>query len=199
MRERKQLAALFTVEDCDSPATIERYVRDDEAFSKRATQFLADHQVRAMPKLYDARGQYRFRCEAKADQLAEALLKAVVRARDNEVYVILADLLDLQEGRARILQAVKMARGRHHHVMVIVPWPDDVPTEEAAPDQLATDTDVQASRFVRLAMNAAYRKRFEEWRVEFARAGAMLVRAEKTMPTRAILQRLERLRGVRRR
>ena len=57
----------------------------------------------------------------RLDALADALVKGVTRARDNEVFVILADLLDDAPGVSRLLPAVKMALGRHHRVAFVCP------------------------------------------------------------------------------
>ena len=57
------------------------------------------------------------------DALADALVKGVTQARDNEVFVILADLLDDAPGVSRLLPAVKMALGRHHRVAFVCPSP----------------------------------------------------------------------------
>ncbi|RLS46236.1 MAG: DUF58 domain-containing protein [Planctomycetota bacterium] len=55
--------------------------------------------------------------------LAEALVKGVTHARDNEVFVILADLLDSAAEISGLLPAVKMALGRHHRVAFVCPSP----------------------------------------------------------------------------
>ena len=55
--------------------------------------------------------------------LADALVKGVTHARDNEVFVILADLLDSAAGISGLLPAVKMALGRHHRVAFVCPSP----------------------------------------------------------------------------
>lgn len=200
-RKRKQLAAIFTTIDRDSPGRIERYLRDDEFLAERIGRFLADHHVRIPPKLYDHLGQYRYRCERKAEVLATAIVHSVARARDNELYVILADLNDLGESIAPLLKAIRVARGRHHHVMVIVPWPVDVPPPgHSAPNRPVAEPvtrSYQPGRFVHIALTRGYQQRFEALHAELARIGVIVVRAQVDDPIRLVLDRIDRIRGMR--
>ncbi len=209
-RKRKQLATVFVTLDRDSPGMIERYLRDDEAYADRIGRFLADHHVRIPPKLYDQNGQYRYRCEAKATVLSTAILTAVARARDNELYVLLADLADLGDDIAPLLKAVRVARSRHHHVMVVVPWPEDVPPPDASSRPKAGARPVaapakpgyvmsihQPGRFIHLALTRGYQQRFDKLRTELARVGATVVRVTVDDPVHAVLDRIDRVRGMR--
>src|SRR5439155_358262 len=77
--------------------------------------------------LYDARGRYLFAAPRKVEVLAGALLRAVGKGRDNELFVLLADLLELDDHLAPLLAAVKVAVARHHQIMVVCPWPPGIP------------------------------------------------------------------------
>src|SRR5262249_34245171 len=46
LRRRKQLAALFCLQDGTGPDGIERYVHDDELYAERVGRFLQHHQLR---------------------------------------------------------------------------------------------------------------------------------------------------------
>ena len=59
----------------------------------------------------------------RMESLGAALVKGVSHARDNEVFVILADLLECAPALERLLPAVKMALGRHHRVAFVCPSP----------------------------------------------------------------------------
>jgi len=197
-RKRKQLGAIFTVLDGGTPATVERYIHDDEFFAARAGKFLADHHVEVPVALYDGDGRYRFRSESKAVVLQNAILGSVSRARDNELFVILADLTELGDDMAAVLKAVRVARSRHHHVMVIVPWPSDVPAAEPGPK---TDIDpmelLRVSKLVQIALVRGYQQRYEKLQKELVRVGATVLRVTDRDPIRAILDRLDRVRGAR--
>lgn len=211
-RKRKQLAAVFVALDRDSPGMIERYLRDDEIYAERMGRLLADHHVRIPPKLYDHEGRYRYRGESKAVVLANAMLGSIARARDNELYVILADLVDLGDDIEPLLKAVRVARSRHHHVMVVIPWPDDVPPPGAPPKPQADDDNWQATpavridqpmsyrrpgKFIHLALTRGYQQRYQKLQTDLARLGASVVRVTLDDPIRAVLDRIDRLRGMR--
>jgi hypothetical protein len=55
--------------------------------------------------------------------LSEALTKAVLHAKDNEVFVVLADLLECAPGISHLLPAVKMVLARHHRIAFVCPTP----------------------------------------------------------------------------
>ncbi len=197
-RKRKQLGAIFALLDGGTPATVERYIHDDEFFAARAGRFLADHHVEVPVALYDGDGRYRFRSESKAEVLQRAILGSVSRARDNELFVILADLTELGDDIAAVLKAVRVARSRHHHVMVIVPWPSDVPVAE--PGQAASIDPMEmlrVAKLVQVALVRGYQQRYEKLQKELVRVGATVLRVTDRDPIRAILDRLDRVRGAR--
>ncbi len=190
---RKQLAALFAAADGSGPATVERLLRDDAVFGERAGRFLADHRVRVPLTLTDARGDYLYRSPGKVAVLAAALTRAVTVARDNELYVIHADLAELTPDElAPLVAAARTARARHHSVQVVVPWPTDVPADPpplpAGKAKLAT--------LVRLHQANRYHRGYVAIRGAFAAAGVPVLRAMLDDPIPRILDRLDRLRGV---
>ena len=213
LRKRKQLAALFCLQDGTGPDGIERYVHDDEVYAERVAAFLQHHQLRCPVPLYDEAGRYRFKCARKADVLAGEIVRAVGRARDNELYVVLADLAELGADLEPLVKACRVARARRHHVMVIVPWPADVPppdeTPAAAtgaappkkkrhPDDL--DPSVRHKRISKIVLDnltRQYHEQFRTMRRALARVGATVMRVNDGDPVRLVLDRLDRLRGMR--
>lgn len=219
LTRRKQLSALFALQDGLGPAGIERLVHDDGAYAKRVGRFLQDRQVRMPLPFYDEQGRYRFRCAEKTGVLAGAMVRAVSRARDNELYVILADLTELGPDLAPVLKAARVARARHHQVLVIVPWPSDVPPPEdkpkvdrpassrgrepdgkpqrRRPKRLSTDQAESLLPLVQGALVAQYHEAFRKLRRAFGQAGATVVRVNEGDPVQIVLDRLDRLRGMR--
>jgi uncharacterized protein (DUF58 family) len=191
---RKQLAALFAGLDGAGPAAVERWLRDDAAFADRAARFLQDHRVRLPLVLYDPAGRYRFRSTLKVSVLATALVRAVGLARDNELYVILADLAELPDQLAPLVSAVKLARARHHQVLVLVHWPADIPADPAGE---WTGGRVKLADMLRSVLVGRFHKGFAELRTTLTRAGASVVRLGADDPIPVVLDRLDRLRGVR--
>lgn len=200
---RKQLGAVYALLDNTGPAAVERAIHDDVYFAGRTARFLVDHRVRMPAVLYDRAGKFRFHSEDKAMVLAAALLRAVGRARDNELYVILADLTELGPSLAPIVSAVKVARARHHQIVVIVPWPADVPPPQTGRTTDPTQQSAHGTKpfrignLVRSVLVSRYHRGYAAMRATFTRAGATVVRLEDGDPVAVVLDRLDRARGVR--
>ena len=71
-----------------------------------------------------------FRSESKIEVLSRALLRSVAHCRDNELFVLLADLFELGDHLEPLLRAVRVACARHHQVLVICPWMPGIPVVE---------------------------------------------------------------------
>ncbi len=217
LRRRKQLAALFCLQDGTGPDGIERYVHDDAAYAERVATFLQHHQLRCPVPLYDESGRYRFKCAQKSDVLANEIVRAVSRARDNELYVILADLSELGADLGPLVKACRVARARRHHVMVIVPWPADVPSPDETPAEAEGlddgsrkkkkrhpddffDPMIRHKRITKIVLDnltRQYHESFKTMRRALSGVGATVMRVNDGDPVRLVLDRLDRLRGMR--
>jgi hypothetical protein len=216
LTQRKQLSALFALQDGTGAAGIERLIHDDGVYSERVGRFLQERQVRMPVPLYDEKGRYRFRCEGKTRVLATAIMQAVGRARDNELYVILADLAELGADLAPALRAAKLARARHHQVMIIVPWPADMPPPDDKPKPAARTPEAKARKkkkqpktpfdlnrqailisIVQGSLTRQYHDAYRKFRRQFGQVGATVVRVDDGDPVQVVLDRLDRLRGMR--
>lgn len=197
LSKRKQLAALFATLDDDTPAAVERYIHDDQFFAARADKFLLAHRVQSTPQLYDEQGNYRFLGKEKVPVLADALIRSVGTARDNELYVILADLVELHGHMDRFLAAVRAARARHHQILVLLPWPADVPSPHDERKKADPRTKLSIRHLVEEALVDGYLAKFDAVRAELVKAGANVFRFDEDDPVQLILQRLEQVRGAR--
>lgn len=190
---RKRLAAVIATLEQSPPGALPLMLEDDATCAAALQRFLAAHQVPYDVPLYDVRGRYLFARPAKVDALAKALLRAVGRGRDNELFVVLADLLELDDHLAPLVKAVRVARARHHQVLIVCPWPvglslDDAP---ALPPPGAT-----AAEIVRYAGTARARRGWATVRRAFGRLGVPVLSASADDPARLILHRLEQLRTL---
>ncbi|MBX9624028.1 MAG: DUF58 domain-containing protein [Gemmataceae bacterium] len=199
--KRKRLAALLALHDGTGPAGVERLLQDDPAYATRVGAFLERHQTRVPVPLYDERGRFRFRCEGKAQVLGAAMTAAVGRARDNELYVILADLTELGPALDPVVKAARRARARRHHVLVIVPWPADVPPPDEEPGATFDPARKRPPRslvpLVQAALTRQYHTQYRALRRSLGRVGATVIRVGEDDPIRLVLDRLDRLRGMR--
>ena len=121
-------------------------------------------------------------------------------ARDNELYVILADVVELAADLDRLLRAVRAACGRHHQAPVLLPWPDDVPPprDKRAERQDGKRRKVSIGRLIEDVLVADYHRKFDTVRTApLVRAGASVIRFNQDDPVALVLQRLEQLRGGR--
>jgi uncharacterized protein (DUF58 family) len=205
---RKRLAALLSVRYGLAPGGLAVLLEDDERFSLALARFLADHRVPFPLTLYDEHGRYLFAAPEKIDVLARALLRAVGKGHDNELFVLLADLLELPDELGPLLRAVKVALARHHRVVVVCPWPPGLPPPSereprsavpAAPTEPAPDHSTSPEELL-AALHQTTHDRFQrgyyEVRRTFGRLGVPVVCARTGDPARLILERLDLLRGV---
>jgi uncharacterized protein (DUF58 family) len=200
MTWRKRLAAVLSVRYGLAPGGLEALMEDDDAFSLLLQRFLADHRVPYSLPLYDGRGRYRFAAPRKVNVLAGALLRAVGKGHDNELFVLLADLVELDDHLAPLLRAARVALARHHQVVVVCPWPVGLPLPsqhevEGPPDfRRVRDRELWGH-----ATTARFHAAYARLRRTFARMGVPVVCAEGEEPAALVLERLERLRMLGRR
>jgi uncharacterized protein (DUF58 family) len=201
-RWRKQLAALLSVYYDLDPGGLALLLEDDRACGQYLQRFLAEHQVTHPYPLYDQAGQYLFRAPAKFAVLTDALLAAVARGKDNELFVLLADLLEAGPDLARLERAVCLARARHHQVLVICPWPASV----ALPPRISAGEPSARPRsrlpepawgledVVLRASTLRLHQAYAEMRQAFARLGVPVLCAADEDTVDLILYRMQRLR-----
>jgi uncharacterized protein (DUF58 family) len=198
-RWRKQMAAVVAERYNLGPGGLGLLLEDDAAMVGSLQRFLAEHQVPYPLPLFDRRGRYLFASPGKITVLAQALLRAVGKGHDNELFVLLVDGLELTDHLDPLLRAVKVTLARHHQVVVICPWPPGVP-----PPGTTRPTTGQgwalAQADLRLAVHQATIDRlhqaFARLRQAFARLGVPVVCAASGDPVQLILDRLAQMRQL---
>jgi uncharacterized protein (DUF58 family) len=193
---RKRLAALLSVRYGLAPGGIETLMEDDDVFSLLTQRFLNEHRVPYTLPLYDGRGRYRFAAPEKVAVLAKALREAVGKGRDNELFVLLVDLLELDDALAPLVQTVRMALARHHQVIVVCPWPPGLPPPPKEPEDTlrAAAGSRDAAGLWDAVMAARLHAAYARLRRTFGRMGVSFVCAASTEPVPLILERMEQLR-----
>ncbi|MBC7818107.1 MAG: DUF58 domain-containing protein, partial [Planctomycetaceae bacterium] len=121
-REQFLLAGVLAEVFQLSAAQQVRLVHDSSYMAEHIQRFLDQSGVAWMESVMDEDDQQTAH-RARMDLLSGSLVKAVSHARDNEVFVVLANLLEHAYGIKRLLPAVKMALGRHHRVAFVCPSP----------------------------------------------------------------------------
>jgi uncharacterized protein (DUF58 family) len=208
-RWRKQLAAILSARYGLAPGGLAALLEDDERCSLLLQRFLAEHDVPYPLPFYDEQGRYLFSSPGKVEVLAGALAAAVGKGHDNELFVLLVDLLELDEYLGPLLRSVRVALSRHHQVMLVCPWPPGVPLPPRSfeplphPSARAAGINPAARAALLPALEEAAAERFHaafrRLRQTFARLGVPVVCAAEGEAVRLILDRLERMRMLGRR
>jgi uncharacterized protein (DUF58 family) len=197
---RKRLAALLSVRYGLLPGGLGLLLENDRQFVLYLQRFLAEHQVPYPLPFYDARGRYLFASPGKVEVLARALLQAVGKGRDNELFVFLVDLLELVDHLQPLVRAVKVALARHHQVLVLCPWPPGVELPRSSGTPAELDSATLPASFPSGVVHEATVKRlhhaFDELRQVFAHVGVPVICAAAGDPVRLILARLNQLRAA---
>jgi len=220
-RWRKRMAAILSVQYGLAPGGLALLLEDDLPFSLYLQRFLADHHVPYTLPLYDETGRYLFAAPEKIPVLSRALLSAVGRGHDNELFVILADLLELPDQLGPLLRAVKSALARHHQVLVICPWPAGVAPRRGGKLQRESRIEDRALRIETEGSSSSgprsskvdsshlrhtvllhrltterFHRSFRRLQRAFARLGVPVILARDSEPARLVIDRMERLRPL---
>jgi hypothetical protein len=205
---RKRLSALLALKYGLGPGGVGLLMEDDERFALQVQRFLAEHHVPFPVSLYDVQGRYLFASPEKVDVLARTLLHAVAKGHDNELFVILADLLELTDRLDPLLRAIRVALARHHQVVVICPWPPGMRPPDADRSkparkrraELAWGRDADLFRLLQQMTEERLDKSYRQLRQALTRLGVTVVCAESKQSAQLILDRMDRLRvaGIRR-
>jgi uncharacterized protein (DUF58 family) len=200
--QRKRLAAHLAVRYDLGPGGLALLMEDEERLAVYLQRFLAEHGVPFPLSLYNTQGRYLFASPEKVQTLSRALLAAVGKGHDNELFVLLADLLELDEALEPLLRAVKVARARHHRVLIVCPWPPGAPPpEEEARGRRKRrrrrDQDWLRHALLESMFSRLYRA-FRKLRRTFARMGVQVVCAENSDSVALILRRVDQLRSLQR-
>ncbi len=201
-RWRKQMASLFAVRYDLGPGAVQALLEDEDLLTLYLQKFLNEHQVPFRVPLYDERGRYLHAAPEKLRVLTVALQESIRRGQDSELFVLLADLVELEEHLAPLLAAIRLARSRHHQVLVIIPWPPGLPSPGKSlslePNPQALDVDAYLEAWVIRATLERFNRAYQNLKRTLARLGVEMVCAEEGEPVALILSRLDRLRQARR-
>ena len=121
--ERSLVAAILAERFQLPPQRIVELVHNDELMAQFAQRMLAESGIAWMDPLVPSRDRGFHDGMATMELLSKAITEAVAVAKDNEVYVIMANLLECATNISHLLPAVKMARARFHRVVFVTPTP----------------------------------------------------------------------------
>jgi uncharacterized protein (DUF58 family) len=183
---RKRLAALIACKYRLPSAAVAYLFEDNRILAKWLQHFLVEHRVPVNLPVYDHAGRDRFSGRRVMNQMAKALLRAVGRGRDNELFVLMGEFVERAEDLAPLIKAVRVARGRHHQLLIIQSgrlYEAETPT-----------TDMKLGAMLAIAERARRARAWHVVRQQFGRLGVPMIAADEGDPTALILHRLEQIR-----
>lgn len=123
--QRTRMAAVFTELYALAPDEPQNLIHDDVRMALCCQRFLIDAGYGWTWPVVDRRRNELHDWHGKFDVLAGSLTRVVSRSHDHELFVLLVDLLDHPDPPGRLTDAIRLARARHHRVVLICPCPDD--------------------------------------------------------------------------
>lgn len=180
---RKRVAAVIAAKYALPPGATALLLEDDASAARWMQHFLAEHRVP-----YEVPGRAITDHETISRQ-ARALIHAVSRGRDNELFVLMGEYVGRAGQLDDLLRAVRVARARHHQVLIVQPGQ---PPDQPGPLPMTADVKL-------LLRHAEQSRRARGWRTlrkAFGRMGALVLPAASGDPARLILHRLEQLRAI---
>lgn len=163
LKRRMRLATVFAeLYQLPGDATM-RLAYDDPVMARYLFQFLNQVGAPWTDAVYNAHGTNVVAGHGRLGTLASALTRAVAMAKDNEVFVLLSDLIDHAGQLGRLLDAVRVARSRHHRVVVICPWPAPIA------DEKLSDLPADIAEMTLRAEQERLQRASEQLRSEFRR------------------------------
>jgi uncharacterized protein (DUF58 family) len=191
-RARQEIATVVATVNHLGPTGIPAMMEHDATFSREVQQFLVDHDSPYPRPLHDEAGRYVYASTGKIEHLSRACLRAISHAKDNELLLFMVDLLEI-DSIAPFLSAIKVARSRHHEVIVAIPWPAelDEPASTSDPPTLDEPTSIPND------LIDHYFRAYRNLEQSLRRLGVPLLTARPGRSAAAILQRVESLRAAR--
>jgi len=164
MQRRTRLAAALT-ELYGLPASASaRLQQDDLQLAPLCQKFLAESGLAWTWPVVERRGREVHDWDARFDTLTAAVTNAIARGRDNELFVLMLDMVDYTGSLERLKQIVRLARARHHRVVLICPWPDENTNSTPESSSKKDEIELLVERAERARLSAATKRLKRELR-----------------------------------
>lgn len=202
---RKRLATVLAALEGGDAGDAAMLLADDQLLAEKCQQFCNRSRVPVRLPLYSPAGDYLWKQPEKLDVLTRRLLNAASRGKDNELFVLCVDLLEIVDEAKRLFAAIKVVKARRHQVIVLCPWPAGMPFPDSPEWLRETDRtlDPDHSRFrdpqttLYVHEFARFRAAYEHLKEQLKRAHVPLICTTPEDSVRQVLDRVERLRSGR--
>ena len=118
-RQRVQLAAVMANRYGLSEMDHLELLLNDHAIAACLQRFLFEHGQAWMIPMIPRADVAKYLTQHALDTMVKSIQQAVLRAKDNEVFVLFIDLLSHPRNLTDLMHALKLAKGRHHRVLVV--------------------------------------------------------------------------------
>ena len=168
-------------------------IQDDALLATFTQHFLSLQGLAWLTPVVSIRGRGFHDGVARMEMLSDAITTAVAYARDNEVFVICADLMESAQSISHLLSAIRLARARHHRVAFVCPTPAfRRPTRESLEIR-----DVTAEGLLLVAEQMRSREFADRLQHELRQAGATVTFSGEQNAIRMIIAEMELARSGR--
>lgn len=143
----------------------------DDSMAKWMQRFLCEQGHQWTFPMIPESDVPKFLTQNAMNHLIRSIQQAVQIARDNEVFVIIADLLSSHRDLSGLLQSVKLARARHHRVLVVAQSPSFEPIGRLSLEELDHPEKKSAEDWCKLASRIQIEERWKEVKSQFSQIG----------------------------
>ncbi len=166
---------------------------DDQVLALHLQKLLYDAGLPWMAPLFSAAVDPTMSGAKSMKLLGEAIAKAIMHARDNEVFVIFADPLSCAPNLSQILRTIKLAIAKHHRVAFVCPAStfERPQTSVIRPKSRNVNDLLYAAEQVRIRDVSLYLKR------ELVRLGVAVTFSGEPSAVRLVLDEMDRARDGR--
>lgn len=138
---RSQAAAVLAEHYGLNPYDLVRLIQDDQIMSEYCVRFLNEQGLAWISPVVANRAPGFHDGLSTMESLNTALAGSVMTAKDNEVFVLIANLMDSSAALNTLIPGIKLAIARHHKVVVVCPsatfrrpnrkaeWPENMDAE----------------------------------------------------------------------
>ncbi|MBI4618059.1 MAG: DUF58 domain-containing protein [Planctomycetes bacterium] len=190
---RKRLATVLAALAGLPPGAVERLRHDDASLARELLAYAARERLRVSHPVLGEDGRFLFADAGKIEELRRLLARSLALAKDNELFLVLADFTDLDSRLEDLLSTLALARSRHHRAIVLSPFPPGLDLEPPAGgiDQPGPEAAATA------AYEEHYRESHRRLASLFAGVRVPMIALDDHASVRTVLSQLARLRHER--
>jgi hypothetical protein len=170
---------------------------DDNVNAKWMQKFLCEHGREWIFPMIPEEDVPHFLSQSAISFLVRSVQQAVQFAKDNEVFVLMVDLLSSDRDMSGLIQALKVARGKHHRVVVVSQSPSFEPIEKGNLRALENYLETSPESWRRLASKMLVAERYNRVKSQLNGIGVPFSVTSDESSISAVLMELELARSGR--